>query len=578
MERIDDKMSSNTLLLTSTVSLSDILNNGNYKVPTYQRDYSWKNDHWEDLWEDIMLIVRNPETVHYMGSIVLQVIRPKVYSVIDGQQRLTTLSLIVLATIKCIKDLVSKDIDGENNNERIKLLSQRFLGSKDPGSLTYSSKLELNENNNEFFQSHLLVFRPALNPRTLRDSDKLLLKAYEFFYQKVSLQFQGTENGQALADFLNKLIAEKLMFIQIVVQNEFSAYTVFETLNSRGERLTISDLLKNFLFSLVTSTDLPHVRNKWQRTVDIAGLTRFPVFLRHFWISKNPVIRLEHLFKVMKENVKTPEAVIDLLDQLESNAQLYVALGNYSDPFWVGKREIKRRIKELNLFNEKQALPLLLAAYNNLDEEEFLKVLKLISIITFRFSVIGGQNPNLKEETYNKAAIKITRKEVVSAAQLAHEVKSLYPSDREFRNDFSTLVLSTRRNKKLVRYILFELENHLSQTNHDFEDNPASIEHILPENPSTAWAQSFPPLIHEAYVYRLGNYSLLEDGKNRMIGNNAFEDKRPIYQASQFHIAKDVRSSDWTSDSIEHRQARLAASAVALWRLPYYDQEVNSVS
>ena len=98
-------MAVNNLLDTSTVSLSDIIGNGKtYKVPSYQRDYSWKFDNWEDLWSDIQAIL-DGERVHYMGSIVLQNKGDKKYSVIDGQQRLATLTLIVLAIIKVIQNL-----------------------------------------------------------------------------------------------------------------------------------------------------------------------------------------------------------------------------------------------------------------------------------------------------------------------------------------------------------------------------------------------------------------------------------------------------------------------------------------
>lgn len=104
-------MAVNNLLNISTVSLSDIIGNGKiYKGPVYQRDYSWKQEHLEYLWADIVLILKG-ESVHYMGSIVLQNKGQKTYSVLDGQQRLATLTLLVLATIKNIQDLVDKDID-----------------------------------------------------------------------------------------------------------------------------------------------------------------------------------------------------------------------------------------------------------------------------------------------------------------------------------------------------------------------------------------------------------------------------------------------------------------------------------
>ena len=166
-------MAGSNLLNTSTTRLSDVIGNGKtYEVPPYQRDYSWNKDQWEDLWTDIIKVYES-ENVHYMGSVVLQDLGDKNYHVIDGQQRFST-PLLVLATINKLQDLVRDNIDPGQNTERISLLQKKFIGDKDPGSLTYSSKLKLNENNNSFFQTNLLVQREPTNPRTLIDSDKLI--------------------------------------------------------------------------------------------------------------------------------------------------------------------------------------------------------------------------------------------------------------------------------------------------------------------------------------------------------------------------------------------------------------------
>lgn len=567
-------MAVNNLLDTSTVSLSDIIGNGKiYKVPSYQRDYSWKLDNWEDLWSDILSVLDN-DGVHYMGSIVLQnksAKGEKKYSVIDGQQRLATLTLIVLATIKNLQNLVDRDIEKVDNEERIALLKKKFLGDKDPGSLTYSAKLELNENNNSFFQSHLLVFRPPLNERGLGDSDKLLWKAYNYFLDKISDYFKNENNGELLANFLNKQVAEKLKFIQIIVENELSAYTVFETLNYRGERLTVSDLLKNFLFSLATKSDLEHIKDKWKKTVDTVGLDKFPSFLRHYWISRNKLTSEKNLFKALKESVKTSPQVIDLLDELEKNAQLYVALMTYTDKLWVGQRDVKDRIRELDLFKERQALPLLMASYNHLSNEEFGKVLRLVSVITFRYTVIGGLHTNLKEDIYNRASLKISKDELGSASSIAVEIKPLYTSDVDFKNAFTTTSISTKRGKKLVRYILVKIENQLSGDDEDYELSPATIEHILPENPEPDWMTNFPHSIQDSLVYRLGNYTLLEDDKNRECASKNFSVKKGVYATSQYKMTNLITQNDWTPIALEDRQSKLADYASAVWRVPYYD-------
>ena len=121
------------------------------------------------------------------------------------------------------------------------------------------------------------------------------------------------------------------------------------------------------------------------------------------------LIRQEYLFRTVKDLIKSPYNVIDLLDDLEKNAELYNALTNSSDQFWKREKEQRKRIKELQLYGERQALPLLLAAYNNLSQEEFTKVLRVISIITFRYTVVSDLNTNPKEQAYSQAALKYKR-------------------------------------------------------------------------------------------------------------------------------------------------------------------------
>jgi uncharacterized protein with ParB-like and HNH nuclease domain len=564
-------MAVNNLLDTSTVSMSDIIGNGKtYTVPPYQRDYSWKRDQWEDLWNDI-LAIESSGKVHYMGSIVLQNMGDKNYHVIDGQQRFSTLTLIVLATINQLNKLITNNIDVDANKERVSLLQKKFIGDKDPGSLTYSSKLQLNENNNSFFQSNMLVFRSPVNVRSLQDSDRLIWSAYTYFDERLGEYFAKETEGEIITNFLNKLIAEKMMFIQIIVEDELSAYTVFETLNSRGVGLTVTDLLKNYLFSISSKVDLAHIKTKWKKIVDIIGLDTFPTFLRHYWISKNKLIRQEYLFRAIRDSITTSTDVIELLDSLEENALLYNALSNYSDSFWQGDRETRFRVRELTLFQEKQAYPILIAAYNALGQEDFAKVLKLVSIITFRYTVIGRLHTNLKEEIYNKAAIKISSREVTSISAIAELIKPLYPTDNDFKNDFATKNISTKRNKKIVRYILFGIENHLSQNDYEFEDNPGTIEHILPENGNQNYLQNFPQAVHESVVYRLGNYTLLEEDKNRECETLPFEEKQPIYHQSQYEMSKRINFSDWTPNSIDQRQIAMANYASAVWRISQYD-------
>lgn len=564
-------MENHNLLDTKTVNSNEVLGNGKkYIVPLYQRDYSWKEDNWEDLWADILLVIES-NSVHYMGAIVLQNKGNDVYTIIDGQQRLTTVTIIALACIAKIKELAANNIDKEANEERVKLLSSKFIGDKDPSSLTYFSKLSLNENNNTFFQTYILTLKTPDNLilRKFKDSDRLLFKAYKFFQEKVSNYFEPNPKGEDIAKFLNETVAKRLMFIQIIVENELRAYTVFETLNSRGVGLTVTDLLKNYLFSLVSEIDLPHIRSQWNRIVDTVGLDNFPVFLRHYWVSRNKLVRQEYLYKNIRAKIQNAEHLSFLLEELEKNAELYVALNNSADELWRGEKEIKKRIKELEIFQVKQCLPILLIAYNKM-LNHFDKVLKIITVISFRSTVIGGYHSGRLEEVYNKASMKVASGEIITPQQLAEEIKELYLSDTDFKNDFSTVSLNTRRNKKLIRYILFELENQMSNNTYDFEEHNATVEHILPENPDEEWERYFPKGVTENYIFRIGNYTLLEADKNREIGNKVYSDKMAVFGTSGFKMTQKINYPEWTANNLNSRQSELAKIATSIWRVPYY--------
>jgi Protein of unknown function DUF262/Protein of unknown function (DUF1524) len=568
------KMENNNLLDTKTVNSNEVLGNGKkYHVPTYQRDYSWTQDNWEDIWEDILLVNEN-ESVHYLGAIVLQSkVGKKVFSVVDGQQRLTTITIIALACIQKIQQLADNGIDTTANEERVKLLSAKFIGDKDPSSLTYFSKLKLNENNDSFFQRYILTFSQPATLRHLKDSDKLLLKAYGFFCEKVAALFDNiaiadSEKGAAIALFLNEVVAERLMFIQIIVENELRAYTVFETLNARGVGLTVTDLLKNYLFSLASETDLELVRQQWNRIVDTIGLDNFPVFLRHYWISKRKLVRHEYLYKSISSEIKTFHHLHDLLEDLEKNVVLYVALNNAADELWRGNKGLKKSITALEIFNVKQCLPFLMICHEKLPRL-FEKIVKMVTIIAFRSTVIGGFHSGKIEEIYNKVAIRIASGEMTTAKEIALAIKDLYMSDTVFKKNFSTIAFNTKRNKRLIRYILFELENQLgnSAITYDFEENAATIEHILPENPAIEWEDAFPKNITNNYVFRIGNYALLEESKNRNIGNKIYQEKVEIFKTSVFQSTANITYPEWTPSTLDKRQIYLAKIAAQIWRL-----------
>lgn len=564
----------NNLLDTNTANLNEILGNGKiYRVPLYQRDYSWEEENWEDLWEDVVE-ARMASFPHYMGAIVLQDNNDKTFTIIDGQQRLSTLSILAIACIHQIQQLIERGIAINQNKERVELLMRQYIGTKNPASLNYSSKLFLNENNNSFYQAHILQAKAPINYRRLQDSDKLLWDAFQYFNQKVAILFADTASGQAIATFLTDVVAEKLVFIQIVVDDELSAYTVFETLNSRGVSLTSTDLLKNYLLSKVAAStaDLNIAKTQWKKIIDTIGLNEFPTFLRHYINSYDSIVTKDKLFKRIKKTITNEEVVFQLLDELEGSAYLYQALRKPADEFWDDYRNTHtaRYIRELNLFKVTQYKSLAIAAFKKFSKEEFIKVLKICAIISFRYSVIGRLNANDLEKAYNKSANKIMKGLIRNARELFQDLKSVYVVDETFKNSFSTKVINTKSSKKLVRYILVHIENHLAQKNIDEEETSATVEHILSESFNVDnWGEQFSEEEHFNLYNRLGNHTLLEPKLNKLAADKNFQEKKDIYLQSQYKMTNTITQSEWNPEILKRRQERLAKWATAVWKVDY---------
>lgn len=566
---------STNLLDTKTVSLNDILGNGKiYRVPLFQRDYSWEEDNWEDLWNDLLYSFRHDEP-HYMGSIVLQSIgeSERQFQIIDGQQRFSTLSILALAVIKTIQDLAEKGIETEANQERVEILTRQFIGQKDPASLTYSSKLFLNENNDGFYQSRLIQFRQPVSISKLSDSEKLLWNAYRFFLNRLDDLFKINPKGEEITKFLTHFVADNLRFIQITVKDELNAYTVFETLNSRGVDLTATDLLKNFMFSLVSKSpsDLAVVKTQWKKIVDAIGLKKFPVFLRHYLNSRRELVPKEYLFKAVKQIVKKDSDVLDLLDHLESQAYIYNALSNPYDDYWKTDKDTEELINALTLFNVTQCYPLLMASFEKLPIVEFKKVLRAVVNLSFRYNVIGKLQTNRMEEVYNRVAIDIFSVRLTLAKDIIAELQDIYLQDDEFRKYFELRSFNTNNSqqKKIVRYILYKLNAQLPDgAKFDFETDEGTIEHILPESLNEDWRTEFTEEQHSKYLFMIGNLTLLEPTKNnKEAAAKPLLEKKAIYESSKYAITKQITNQTWTTKMIEHRQIGLAKTACGVWKI-----------
>ncbi len=552
-----------------------LMGNGlTYRIPRFQRDYSWTDDEWEDLWLDILgTIKEDGEPAHYMGYLVLQSEDDKTFDVIDGQQRLTTLSLIALAVLTNLQRLIDEKNDPDRNRQRMEQIRQTYIGYLDPVTLVSRSKLTLNRNNDAYYQTYLVPIG-HLPQRGFRASEHSLRKAFEWFDRRVRDYVRQTvgEEGRALASLIETM-SDRLFFTVITVTDELNAYKVFETLNARGVRLSATDLLKNYLFSVLHRSDrheheMKTLEDRWEAMVGRLGSESFPDFLRVHWNSRRSFVRQTELFKTIRGQVSTREAVFTLIREMEEDMETYLGLTHPEASQW--SSQLRACASDLRMFSVRQPFPLLLVARRVFNDADFEMLMRACVMISFRYNVIGSLPANEQERVYNQVAEKISRREINAAADVLTSLSSIYPADEVFRAAFANKVVRTTqtRNRRVVRYILCHLERHLDGREYDFDSDTFNLEHVLPQNPGAGW-EAFTEEEIEAMVFRLGNMTLMETGKNRDLGNLDYAAKRSVYAASVFALTRTLaqETANWTPERIAARQSWMARQATSIWRI-----------
>lgn len=555
------------LMEPTNQTFQELIGNGvKYQVPRFQRDYAWDKEQWEDLWSDIETL--KEERHHYMGYIVLQRKSQHDFEVVDGQQRLITLSLVVLAAMKNIQLLINKNNEASENTERLRVLTERYIGAKNPISLKVDSKLSLNRNNSSNFKL-LCSNLDVPNKRGQTHTNKLLNKCFKFFESK-----KMGNSGQEIAEFIEQ-VSSGMIFTKIVVQDDLNAYKVFETLNARGVQLSTPDLLKNYIFSVVTSNDavsedeLNDLDESWSEIVLQLGESNFTDFIRYHHNFQAPLVTKKGLFSSVQKLANTPEKAYAYLRSLSEYAPVYASLLNPHDEWWANQdvvyREVKKYLEGFDLFNIKQPFTILMAAFYQFSADEFVKLTRYFYILAMRYNVICHYSPNEQESTYNQIAIKIFSKEFTRASHVknSEHFKKLYPSDEAFFNAFEFHKMPSRQSSKKIRFLLAEIETYLG---HKTDYSKTTLEHICPYNPDENWHDYFGEGVNDVQD-RLGNVVLLEKDE---LKRATFEEKKKVYLKTHYPLAHKVAEySEWNMQNLNDYQSWLSEQAVKTWAVVY---------
>mgnify|MGYP001378684017 CR=1 FL=1 len=448
--------------------IAHVLADNRLRVPVFQRSYAWENAHVLELLQDLAAAIRVGAPEYFLGSIVVSTEHSGTLEVVDGQQRLATVS-VVLAKIR---DYFLRT--GEI--ERATTVESEFLLKRDLRSQEALPRLRLNDIDHDFFAKTVLA-RPGMGGETIspsRTSHRLLSDACAVTAKHLDAVTSASKNPiDILLDYV-EFLSERAKVILVQVPDQANAFTIFETLNDRGRDLAISDLLKNYLFYRAENR-LAEVQAAW--TSMLGALTAVDTdasivdYIRHYWSSLHGATRERDLYGAIRKRTSSKQAAVDLALGLEAGARRYAALLSSGHELWSDYGPSTRNhIETINLLRMVQVRPLLLAILAKFSASEAKKAFRLVVAWGVRFLIHGGLGGGVLEDNYCRCASSINSGSISTAKRLVATMADVVPSDTAFETAFRAATVSQAY---LARYYLRVLENCLrGQAQPELVPNP----------------------------------------------------------------------------------------------------------
>ena len=562
---------------TEATLLSFLKQSPQFAIPIYQRTYSWMEPECQQLWDDILRAGSSDLiSAHFIGSIVYiekglyQVSSQSPMLVIDGQQRLTTVSLILEALARRLTG-GAEPVDGFSQR---KLRNYYLLNPEERGERAY--KLLLTQTDKE-------TLLALLDQRALPDQCSLRLRAnFRFFEDRIK------SLGNDLESLCKGL--SKLMVVDISLSREQdNPQLIFESMNSTGRELSQADLIRNFVLMGLEPPRQRQLYEEHWRPVERAfgqeayGL-HFDSFMRHYLtVSTDSIPKVREVYDAFKVYARSPEVASAGIDSLVADIHAFagyycaIALAKESEP------ELAMAFADLRELKVDVAYPFLLQLYDDyiaglLSAHEFSQVVRWIESYVFRRAVCAIPTNSLNKTfaNFSKALNKDRYLESIRAHFLLLPSYRRFPRDDEFRRELKQRDLYNFRSRS---YWLRRIENHGRKERVPVDEY--TIEHIMPqnENLSTDWRSALGEdweRVHEMYLHTLGNLTLT--GYNPEYSDHPFPKKRDMtggFGESPLRINQGLgKLENWSEAEILARADRLAWKATEVWGAPTLPQEL----
>lgn len=568
-------------LQAGETTLNKLLNTSRqFIVPIFQRNYSWQKSQYEQLWFDILRASKFKEKQnHFIGSIVYIDMgtpagRPQQLLLIDGQQRLTTISILLCA----IKDYVQK-FNLETKLINLAKIKNQFLYNSDEIDED-RYKLLLNVQDKETYiklidNTIFTVNKPATN----------IIKCYEFFYERIEDFIK--QHGQ-----IDEIYAGifKLSLVSISLDKDSdNPQMIFESMNSTGKDLSQTDLLRNYLLMDLTPEKQTRLyKTYWKPMEELFGediykndVNKFDYFIRDFLTLKSDtgyICKINNVYENFKRYYLDNNCEkFAVLKDLFTYAKYYACI----DLLQENDDELKLYWQEFKKLDSHVVYPFLLKLYDDysrqiLIKEDFKKILQVVISYLWRRAICEIPTNSLSK-TFATLYQAVDKDDYVNSVIKAFVFKSSYkrfPSDYEVREKLQTKDIYHFR---LRKYLLEALENYYHKEPIDLNTANYTIEHIMPQNieHNLSWQKMLGEdwqEVHSLYLHSLGNLTIT--GYNAEMSNKSFGEKvngESGFKHSHLKLNESIAQCDvWNKKAIQRRTNILTDIILKIWKYPEF--------
>jgi uncharacterized protein with ParB-like and HNH nuclease domain len=520
-----------------------------YIVPLFQRPYSWDKKQWQDLLLDLNDLYENESTnTHFIGSIVTMptLLKPEnnvaSYLLIDGQQRLTTIFILLI---------LLRDIAKENGEILADKIQNTLLTNQYVNGLEHFKLLPTQQDRDAFLG--------LIENKEVAQKNSSIIDCYHFFKKGI----RDLESEK-----LNQVIANRLSVVSIVLERDDNPYIVFESLNAKGRSLTQADLIRNYFFMKIDLSQQDAIYNKYWLPMQESLGENLTEFMRHYLASDGVIVKTNEVYLVLKNKVDRHKDALAELNRIKQFADFYAKIVN---PEMENNTIVKQNLLRIKRLDFTVVYPFLLNCYFDFDSgklsaNDFVDVLKILENFLIRRLVC-----NIPTHGLNKILPLLYHNALNQVSSFTEGLKIClqsqnYPKDGEFRKNLIESASYSGDKQVKTRLILETLENSFNHKEKPSFEN-VSIEHIMPQTITNEWELELGEAWqqdHDLYLNTLGNLTLT--AYNSELSNKSFSNKKERFKKSNFSLNAYFDTVEkWDKIAIEQRADFLAEKVLGIW-------------